>query len=667
MLAIDGATVHLRPIRPDDGSRLVDFHGHLSPDTVYQRFFSVHPRLLAAEVERFTHLDYVDRLALVVEHAGELIAVARYERLPGTSDAEVAFVVADAEQGRGLGTLLLEHLAAAAGGRGITRFVADTLVTNNGMLGVFGRAGFTVERTYEEGVVRLEFPIAPSEQFVVAVGDRDHVAERRSIEALLSPTSIAVVGASARPGGVGHATFSNIVAGGYQGPAYPVNRRGEAVAGRPGFASLADIPGPVELVVVAVGPEDCIGLVAAAAARGARGLLVVSAGFAEAGPDGGTRERRLVDAARHHGLRIVGPNCLGLANTAPAVALNATFSPAAPVLGRTGLLSQSGAVGIVALEQAAQIGLGISTFVSVGNKADVSGNDLLEYWQDDPATDVVCLYLESFGNPRRFARLARRLSRSKPIIAVKSGRTDAGRRAASSHTAAAASSDVAVDALFAQAGVIRVATLTELFDTALVLAEQPLPAGGRVAVVGNSGGPGILAADACGLVGLELPELSAATQDALRSFLPASAAVANPVDLLAGATAGQYERALGEVLADPGIDAVIALYTPPMVSEPEAIAAAVAAGAVAGRGLLPGRPVPSGRPAQPCRRQPPGALPPVPGTGCPSPGPRPLLPRVAGPGTRGGAPPRRHRSWRRPRARCRGVGPLAGRRLARCH
>ncbi len=406
VLATDGATVHVRAIRPDDGDLLVEFHGRLSPETVYRRFFGAHPRLSAAEVEYLTHVDYHDRLALVAEHADRLIAVARYERLPASGDAEVAFVVDDADQGRGLGTLLLEHLAAAARARGVTRFVADTQASNTAMLDVFGQAGFSVERTYDQGIVRLEFPIEPTEAFVLAVEDRGHRAEGRSIESLLRPASIAVVGVSAKSGGIGHAIFTNIVDGGYTGTAHPVNRRGEPVAGHAGFACLAEVPGPVELVVVAVGPEDTVDLVADAARLGARGLVVISAGFAEAGPDGAVLQRRLVDAARRQGMRVVGPNCLGVANTAPAVALNATFSPAAPVAGPTGLLSQSGAVGIVALEQAARIGLGISSFVSVGNTADVSGNDLLEYWQDDPATEVICLYLESVGNPRRFARLA---------------------------------------------------------------------------------------------------------------------------------------------------------------------------------------------------------------------------------------------------------------------
>ncbi|MEO6629373.1 MAG: GNAT family N-acetyltransferase, partial [Aquihabitans sp.] len=579
VLAIDGATVHVRPIRPDDADRLVAFHGRLSPETVYRRFFLAHPILSAGEVVRLTNVDYHDRLALVAEHAGELVAVARYDRIPASSDAEVAFVVGDLDQGRGLGTLLLEHLAAAAYACGIARFVADVLVANGDMLSVFARAGFTTTQTHDDGVVRVEFLIEPTEAFVAAVEVRDHVAERHSMEHLLRPAGVAVVGASGRPGGVGHAIFSNIVEGGYAGALYPVNRRGETVLGRPGFRSVADLPGPVELVVVAVTPDDAIALVGDAARQGARALLVISAGFAEVGPDGAVLQRRLLEAARDHGMRVVGPNCLGLANTAPGVALNATFAPTAPVAGPTVLLSQSGAVGIVALDQAASIGLGISSFISVGNKADVSGNDLLEFWQDDPATDVVCLYLESFGNPRRFGHLAGRLSRTKPVVVLKSGRTDAGRRAATSHTAAAVSSDVAVDALCARAGVIRVQTLTELFDTAVVLADQPIPAGHRVCVVGNSGGPGILAADACGLVGLEVPELGQQTQDALRAFLPASATVANPVDLLAAATGTQYERALSLVLADSRIDAVIAVYTPPLVSDPDDIAAAVAAAA----------------------------------------------------------------------------------------
>jgi acyl-CoA synthetase (NDP forming)/GNAT superfamily N-acetyltransferase len=579
VLSADGAVLHVRPIRPDDGDRLVAFHEGLSPETVYRRFFAPHPHLPAAQVEQFTHVDYLDRLGLVVEHEDRLVAVARYERLPGTGDAEVAFVVADAYQGRGLGTLLLEHLAAAARARGVLGFVASILATNSGMLAVFGDAGFTLKHSYNDGMVELEFPIEPTAAFQVAVEARDHQAEQRSIQRLLRPASVAVVGASARPGGVGHGIVENIVDGGFAGPVFPVNRRGDPVAGRRGYARLADIDGPVDLVVAAVGPEDTIGLVADAARLGAQGLVVISAGFAEAGPDGAVLQQRLVAEARHHGLRIVGPNCLGLANTDPSVALNATFAPVAAIAGPAGLFSQSGAVGIVALEQAARIGLGLSSFVSGGNKADVSGNDLLDYWSDDPATDVVCLYLESVGNPRRFARLARRVSRTKAIVAVKAGRSDAGRRAASSHTAAAASSDVAVDALFAHAGVIRAATLTEMFDTALVLAEQPLPAGGRIAVVGNSGGPGILAADACSAAGLELPPLGAPTQAALRAFLPPTAAVTNPVDLLASADGKHYQLALEQVLADPGIDAVIVIYTSLLVSDPDDVAAGVVSAA----------------------------------------------------------------------------------------
>ena len=580
VLTSEGRVVHLRAIQPDDAEALVAFHEGLSFDTVYRRFFSAHPHLSPHEVEVFTRVDYQDRLALVVEDGGRLVAVGRYERVTGTDDAEVAFVVADDHQGRGLGTLLLEHLAAAARARGIVRFVAVTLPTNTAMQRVFNQAGFAVERRSEPGAVAFSFPIAPTEAFEAAVAQRDRVAERRSLEALLRPASIAVVGASARPGGVGHGLVANIVSGGFAGPVYPVNRQGDAVCGRAGYAQLGDIPGPVDLVVAAVGPEDTVALVADAARLGAHGLVVVSAGFAETGAQGAEWQRRLVDQARRHGIRVVGPNCLGVANTDPAVALNATFSATPPTPGRTALFSQSGAVGIVALEQAARIGLGISTFVSGGNKADVSGNDLLELWTDDPSTDVVCLYLESLGNPRRFARLARRLSASKPVVALKSGRSDAGQRAAGSHTAAAASPDVAVDALFARAGVIRVTTMTELFDTALLVGDQPLPAGPAVAVVGNAGGPGILAADACSLAGLDVPVLAPATQTALRSLLPAAAAVANPVDLLAGATGAQYRAAVSAALADPGVDAVIVVYTSPLGSDPSEVGAGVAAATI---------------------------------------------------------------------------------------
>ena len=571
----DGGTVHVRSIRPDDGPRLVAFHEGLSADTVYRRYLSPHPHLSAREVERFTHVDRLDRLALVAVDDGVIVAVGRLERLPGTDRAEVAFVVADDHQGRGLGTLLLEHLATAARPLGITGFVADTMFANSAMLGVFRDAGFELRRSVSGGVLSISFPIASTEDYQAAVDRRDQAAQAQSMARILRPHTIAVVGAGRRPGSIGHEILANLVNGGFTGALYPVNPGATEVLGLRCYPSLAEVPGSIDLVVIAVPAPAVADVIEAAGSRHAHAAVVISAGFAETGSAGAAAEGELVAVARRHGMRLIGPNCMGVLNTEPAVRMNATFSPATPVVGRAAFLSQSGALGIAVLERAVNQGLGLSTFVSVGNKADVSGNDLLQYWETDPATDVILLYLESFGNPRKFARLARRVSRTKPIVAMKSGRTRSGNRAARSHTAAASTDDVSVDALFRQAGVIRVDNLAELLDTAALLANQPLPAGPRVAIVGNSGGPGILAADACEAMGLEVPELSTATQALLRAALPVGAAVHNPVDLLATASGSDYEEALRAVAADENVDAIVVVFTPPLVTKADAVAAAV--------------------------------------------------------------------------------------------
>jgi acetyl coenzyme A synthetase (ADP forming)-like protein len=379
---------------------------------------------------------------------------------------------------------------------------------------------------------------------------------------------VAVVGASRKVRTVGHQVFRNLLAGGFAGPVYPVNPTAEHVASVLAYPTVGDVPGPVDLAVIAVPAAAVTDVVLQCAAKGVAGLVVLTAGYAEVGRDRAQDELR--DLARRHGMRLVGPNCIGMVNT--AVGLDATFSPDAPSPGRVAMQSQSGALGIALLERSARMGLGVSTFVSVGNKADVSGNDLLQYWEDDPATGVVLLYLESVGNPRKFARIARRVSRRKPVVAVKSGRSSAGVRAASSHTAAMATPEVAVDALFRQAGVVRVDTIDELFDLALVLDAQPLPVGRRVAVLGNSGGPGILATDACVHAGLEVPELSTATQRALGAIVDPNAAVANPVDLVASAGPAVYEQALRILLHDDQVDAVIVVCTPTFAAPPAAVA-----------------------------------------------------------------------------------------------
>jgi acetyl coenzyme A synthetase (ADP forming)-like protein len=557
----DGGVARLRPARIDDEAAVLDLYERLSDDSIYLRFFSPVPRKTAVQFERLTTVDYADRMVMVAEVGGKVLAIARYDRTT-PHEAEVAFAVADEQHGRGLATLLLEHLAVVARSHGIHVFAADTLARNRKMLDVFISAGWETERAIDHDTVRVRIGIDPTPVSIDAVHTREHHAEMASIARLLAPRSIAVVGASRRPGTIGHELFRNLIDYDFEGPVYPVNPEAASVAGVRAYVNVSAIPDPVDLAIVVVPAPAVRAVVEECAQR-------------RVDDDGKTAERALVEIARRHGLRVVGPNCLGVVNTAPAVRMNATFSPATPVAGNVAFMSQSGGLGIELMSRAVSLGIGISSFVSVGNKADVSGNDLLQYWADDPRTDVILLYLESFGNPRKFARLARRVSHTKPIVVVKSGRSAAGGRAASSHTAALAAPDVAVDALFRQAGVIRVDTLDELLATTMVLAHQPLPHGRRVAIVSNAGGPAILAADACSGAGLEVPELSAATQAALRKLVSRDASVRNPIDLVAGATAEQFEAAMGAVLRDDAIDALIPVFVPPLVTRAQDVAAAI--------------------------------------------------------------------------------------------
>jgi acetyl coenzyme A synthetase (ADP forming)-like protein len=581
----DGGTVHVRPIRPSDAEAIQALHHRLSADTVYLRFFSVLPKLSPAMLAKFVNVDYVDRMALVAELGDDVIGVARYDRLPiqaghtGGAEAEVAFTVDDAHQGRGIGTILLEHLSAAAKHAGISRFVADTLPQNRRMLGVFHDAGFGEERTFGDGVIRVVFPIEPTEASVHAMHDRERRATARSIGRLLAPRSVAVIGASRRVGSIGHRLLRNLLDGDFAGPVYPVHPTAHYVAGVRAYPSVLDVPDDVDLAVIGVAAAKVPAVVEACARKRVSGLVIVSSGFAERDDHGADLERQLVAAARRNGMRMVGPNCIGVVNTDPTVNLNASFSPVRPVRGRIGFMSQSGGLGVVLMAEMASRGLGVSTFVSVGNKADVSGNDLLQYWEGDDNTDIVLMYLESFGNPRTFARVARRFSRTKPIVAVKSGRSRAGSRAASRHTAALAATDIAVDALFRQTGVIRVDTIEELFDVAQVLATQPLPAGRGVAIVANAGGPGVMCADTCEAAGLSVPELSPATQAYLRRFVKPGAVVSNPVDLDPEAGPEDFQQALAAVLTDEVIDAAIAIFVTPSAPPLDEVAAAISSAA----------------------------------------------------------------------------------------
>ncbi len=547
VVAADGGTVHLRPIRPSDAAALVAFHSGLSQRTRYLRYFSAYPRIPERDLFRFTNVDHHDRVALVAELAGEIIAVGRYERSPGTDEAEVAFVVADAHQGRGIGSVLLEHLAAAAREIGVHRFVAVVLAENSSMIRVFRDAGFETKRHIEYGEVTLEFDVAETATTSAVRREREQRAEARSIGRLLRPGSVAVVGASSDEGKIGHAVFVNLLRTGFEGPLYPVNPDARHVAGVRAYPSVLDIPDDVvDVAVIAVPAASVPGVVEQCAQRGVRGLIVISGGFGERGSAaqkaaGRNAQRDLVASARVHGMRVVGPNCLGIVNTDPAVRLNASLAPLSPLPGRVGFFSQSGALGVTILGEAARRGLGVSSFVSAGNRADVSGNDLLQFWETDDATDVVLMYLESFGNPRKFARLTRRLGLTKPIIAVKSGTATAP--VAGLEQTSVAVPDVSARALFEASGVIRVETVGGMFDVALLLATQPLPAGDRVAVVGNSTAIGVLVANACAAEGLHLTRLD---------------------DVGVEGDGAAFEAALRTAVDDPDVDAVTVVFVPPL-------------------------------------------------------------------------------------------------------
>jgi acyl-CoA synthetase (NDP forming)/GNAT superfamily N-acetyltransferase len=579
VILLDGSTMHIRPIRPTDGPRIEALHQRLSPETIYFRFFSPLSKLSPKMLDRFINVDYVERLALIGELGDDIIAVARYEQLSSTweggPEAEVAFLVDDAHQGKGIGTVMLEHLTGAAKQAGIVRFVADTLAENGRMLRVFHDAGYNDERHFADGVVRVAFGIDPTEASEAASWERERRATARSVRRLLNPESVAVIGASRHPGALGHVLFTGMLAAGFNGTVYPVNPGAHHVGGVRAYADVLEIPDRVDLAVIVAPAAQVPGIVEQCARKRVGGLVIVSSGFAERDQAGVEAERLLVRTARRNGMRIIGPNGMGIINTDPSVRLNATFSVMPPP-GRVGFVAQSGGLGVVLLDELARRRLGVSSFVSAGNKSDVSGNDLLQYWDDDPETDVVLMYIESFGNPRTFARVARRLSTHKPVVVVKSTRSAAGLRAAGSHRVLQA--DEAVDALFRQAGVIRTDTLEELFDVAQVLASQPLPGGKGVAIVGHNGGPGVLAADACSTVGLDVPALAATTQERLRA-MGGTTAVANPVDLSPDARAADFHDAITAVIADPSVDALIVLYTAPLAEPADQVAAVVAAAA----------------------------------------------------------------------------------------
>ncbi|MEO8745984.1 MAG: GNAT family N-acetyltransferase [Candidatus Dormiibacterota bacterium] len=572
----DGATVSVRPIKPEDEADLARFFSSLSLESRVLRFFAA-VNNADSSVKRMVDVDYTSRYGIVAVAGpqGQIIGHAMYAAI-GPKKAELALAIADAYQGRGLGTILLGQLAQAAASAGIEVLEAVVRPENRLMLEVLRLSGFPIHSRSEPGEVHAELPTALTPEALRQFEDRDRIAAVAAVTNLLAPRSVAVIGASHKRGSIGAELFHNLVSMGFKGPVYPINRSVPEIEGLRAYPSVLDVTGEIDLAVIVVPAAAVLEVADECAQKGVRGVVVISAGFGESGPAGVELQRQLLEVCRQAGMRMVGPNCMGVINTSPEVSLDATFAPDKPLRGRIGFLSQSGGLGIAVMARAQALGSGVSSFVSVGNKADISGNDLIQFWEADPETSLIMLYLESFGNPRKFARIARRVSRSKPILAVKGGRTQAGNRATSSHTGALLSaSDVTVDALFQQAGVIRTDSLAELFDAALLIGNQPLPAGNRVAILTNAGGPAILCADACEEGDLVVPPLPAAVRAELASFLPAAGSTGNPVDMLADAGADDYRRAIAVLARCPEIDAVIVIFTPPLVTQTSEVIRAI--------------------------------------------------------------------------------------------
>ena len=572
----DGSTVRIRVMRPEDEAGLCALLTTLSDESRWLRFYcNQNSTAIAAEAHREANLDQAFGLIACSGKDQRVVGHAFYAAV-SERRAEVAFTIANDFQGRGLGSILLGQLAQVASANGIEIFEAEVVAANHLMLKVFRSSGFPIEVHAYAGQLQVVFPTSFTAESRMQFERRESIAAVNALKLFFEPRAVAVIGASRRRGTIGGEILHNLLSFGFKAPVYPVNPAATVVQNLPSYASIEAIPGPVDLALIVVPAAKVIEAAAACARKGVKALVVISAGFSETGKEGKALQAELLGVCRGAGMRLIGPNCMGIANTNPEVLLDATFAPGIPPRGRVGFSSQSGALGLAIIEFANSLGLGISTFVSVGNKADISGNDLLRYWESDNETDVILLYLESFGNPRKFSEIARRVGRKKPIAVVKSGRSAAGARATSSHTGALiAASDVTVDALFRQAGVVRTDTLAELFDVAALLANQPLPNGPRVGIITNAGGPAILCADACEARGLEVPVLSTESQAKLRAFLPAGASVGNPVDMIASAPAEHYRRVIEIVGADENVDSLIVIFTPPLVTRAEDVARAI--------------------------------------------------------------------------------------------
>jgi acetyltransferase len=576
----DGSSLHLRPIQMSDEEKLLALFNRLSKHTIYLRFHHVLNHMSREEARRFCTVDYYNTFALVGtlgEDVDErIIAVGRYAKQPGAERAQIAFEVEDKYQGLGIGSHLLDQLAYIAREKGIISFEAEVLAENQDMMNVLINSGFTMHRqmqgTTYVGIMDLS-PTAIVEQKTV---EREKFASIASLRAFLNPKSVAVIGASRRPNTIGNFVFRNLIQQDFKGVVYPVNPNAEVIAAIKAYPSVLDIPGDIDLATIIVPAEKVQQIVEECAHKGAKGVVVFSSGFSDTGdPEGMERQDKLLKTIRSYGMRMLGPNCMGMVNTNPDINLNATFSPVFPPHGNIAFATQSGVLGSAILMYANSLNIGLSTFVSIGNRADISSNELLQYWEDDPDTDVVLLYLESFGNPRKFTRIARSITSKKPVVAVTSGRTSHQIRAITSQTAAMATDEAATEALFKQAGILRVDTLEDLFDTGSLLANQPLPSGKNMAIISNAGGPALLTAEACRARGLVVPALAEETVRQLKSILPTRANLSNPIDTSPEFSIEQYRDALKLLLEDDNIDIVVAIFIPPILRLTEEFAAII--------------------------------------------------------------------------------------------
>ncbi|MGE5276574.1 MAG: GNAT family N-acetyltransferase, partial [Acidobacteriota bacterium] len=577
----DGSAALIRPSEPGDLEALREFFHRLSPESRRRRFFSSADPPEALLERLCDSSNPRSQLTLIVSRtvggASRIIATGSYGARDATS-AEVAFAVDDEFQGKGLGGLLLERLALLAARHGFVRFWAVTRLENKLMLETFRRSGFPLRSRVEDDSVEIDLSVAPSQESIIQSAMRDRVFITASLHPFFQPRAVAVIGASRDASSLGFRILDALVAGGFRGPVYAVNPNARSVDSIAAYPSARQLPQGTDLAIVAIPSDQVLAAVDDCAAAGIRALVIVTAGFAEADAAGRALQEELVDKARGLGMRIVGPNSMGLVNADPDVRLNASVSRLLPPSGGVAMSSQSGALGFAMLALARQRHLGVSTFVSVGNKADISGNDLLQYWRGDDATRVILLYLESFGNPRRFARIARGVSRTKPIVAVK-----AGRRAPDPGAPALPAAGAAVDALFRQTGVIRAETLDEMFDLAAALDRQPLPAGRRVAILSDGGGPGILCAGACEAARLSVPPLSDATRERLSAVLPPATRIANPLELVFSSSPEPYAGAVRTLLGAPEVDALIAIHTPYDAEGSDPMLEAIRQGVAAGR------------------------------------------------------------------------------------